>query len=195
MYHIEDWWVIQKTTALLGKSKDGFYHSYLEEARPWRSIISTINQWHTPRKCFRPAAVFHVHKRFTWYREYNLEYAQAVWHPHLLKHKRKIENIQIGATKLNDGLKCLPLWRSSEEVKPVNPGILKRTWRYDRSVKPKSPVWEKCANYRRSRKQNFQLENLPADGLEEYRSTRFISEPEPTGSGTISQAKWSTQKL
>ena len=38
----------------------------------------------------------------------HLEYAQAVWHPHLLKHKQMIENVQIRATKLVDGLKDLP---------------------------------------------------------------------------------------
>ena len=38
----------------------------------------------------------------------HLEYAQAVWHPDVLKHKRMIENVQIRATKLVDGMKSLP---------------------------------------------------------------------------------------
>ena len=34
----------------------------------------------------------------------HLEYAQAVWSPHLKKHKNMIENVQIRATKLVDGI-------------------------------------------------------------------------------------------
>ena len=46
-------------------------------------------------------------KLFTSFVRPHLEYAQAVWHPYLLKHKRMIENVQIRATKLVDGLKDL----------------------------------------------------------------------------------------
>ena len=37
----------------------------------------------------------------------HLEYAQAVWQPHLVKHKKIIENVQKRATKLVDGFKEL----------------------------------------------------------------------------------------
>ena len=37
----------------------------------------------------------------------HLEYAQSVWAPHLQKHINAIENVQIRATKLVDGLKNL----------------------------------------------------------------------------------------
>ena len=37
----------------------------------------------------------------------NLEYAQVVWAPHLMKYINMIENVQIRATKLVDGLKDL----------------------------------------------------------------------------------------
>ena len=44
-------------------------------------------------------------KLFTSFVRPHLEYAQAVWHPYLLKQKRIIENFQIRATKLVDGMK------------------------------------------------------------------------------------------
>ncbi len=37
----------------------------------------------------------------------HLEYAQPVWSPHLRKHIKMVENVQIRATKLVDGLKNL----------------------------------------------------------------------------------------
>ena len=37
----------------------------------------------------------------------HLEYAQAVWSPHLVKHVNMLENVQIRATKLVDGLSNL----------------------------------------------------------------------------------------
>ena len=46
-------------------------------------------------------------KLFTAFVRPHLEYAQAVWSPHLKKHVDIIENVQIRATKLVDGLKDL----------------------------------------------------------------------------------------
>ena len=37
----------------------------------------------------------------------HLEYCQAVWSPHLLRNVDRLENVQIRATKLVDGLACL----------------------------------------------------------------------------------------
>ena len=42
-------------------------------------------------------------KLYTCFVRPHLEYAQAIWQPHLVKQKRMIENVQIRATKLVDG--------------------------------------------------------------------------------------------
>ena len=44
---------------------------------------------------------------YTSFARPHLEYAQSVWSPHLAKHINMIENVQIRATKLVDGLKKL----------------------------------------------------------------------------------------
>ena len=46
-------------------------------------------------------------KLYTSFVRPHLEYAQPVWSPHLRKHIKMIENVQIRATKLVDGLKNL----------------------------------------------------------------------------------------
>ena len=43
-------------------------------------------------------------KLYTAFVRPHLEYAQSVWSPHLRKHINMLENVQIGATKLVDGL-------------------------------------------------------------------------------------------
>ena len=46
-------------------------------------------------------------KLYTAFVRPHLEYAQAIWQPHIVKHKKIIENVQIRATKLVDGFKEL----------------------------------------------------------------------------------------
>ena len=58
----------------------------------------------------------------------NLEYAQVVWAPHLMKYISMIENVQIRATKLVDGLNDLEY---SDRLKILDLPTLKSTWRYD----------------------------------------------------------------
>ena len=111
-------------------------------------------------------------KLFTSFVRPHLEYAQAVWHPHLIKHKRVIENVQIRATKLVDGLKDLSY---EERLRKLNLPTLEfrrergdmievynHIHRYDRNVI--------SSNFRQqtrpSRKHKFQLvENRPVDGV------------------------------
>jgi hypothetical protein len=111
-------------------------------------------------------------KLFTSFVRPHLEYAQAVWHPHSLKQKRIIENVQIRATKLVDGLKDLSY---EERLRKLNLPTLEfrrergdmievynHIHRYDRNVI--------SSNFRQqsrpSRKHKFQLvENRPVDGV------------------------------
>ena len=111
-------------------------------------------------------------KLFTTFVRPHLEYAQAVWQPHLLKHKRMIENVQIRATKLVDGLKDLSY---EERLRKLNLPTLtfrrergdmievfNHIHRYDKNVI--SPNFRQQS--RPSRKHSFQLvENVPADGV------------------------------
>ena len=108
---------------------------------------------------------------FTSFVRPHLEYAQAVWHPHLLKHKRIIENVQIRATKLVDGLKDLPyeerllkLGLPTLEFRRERGDMIEvynHIHRYDRKVI--SPNFRQ--QFRPSRKHEFQLvENRPTDG-------------------------------
>ena len=111
-------------------------------------------------------------KLFTSFVRPHLEYAQAVWHPYLLKHRRMIENVQIRATKLVDGLKDLPyeerlqkLGLPTLEFRRERGDMIEvynHIHRYDRNVI--------SANFRQqsrpSRKHEFQLvENRPTDGV------------------------------
>ena len=121
-------------------------------------------------------------KLFTSFVRPHLEYAQAVWHPYLLKHKRIIENVQIRATKHVDGMKSLSY---EDRLKKLNLPTLEfrrergdmievynHIHRYERNVL--------SSNFRQqsrpSRKHNFQLvENRPADGVrgKQYNSFYF----------------------
>lgn len=110
-------------------------------------------------------------KLFTSFVRPHLEYAQAVWHPHLVKHKRVIENVQKRATKLVDGMKDMSY---EERLRELNLPTLEfrrergdmievfnHIHRYDRKVI--------STNFRQqsrpSRKHKFQIvENRPADG-------------------------------
>jgi hypothetical protein len=59
----------------------------------------------------------------------HLEYAQVAWAPHLIKYINMIENVQIRATKLVDGLKELPY---SDRLKKLNlPTLVYRRARGD----------------------------------------------------------------
>ena len=110
----------------------------------------------------------------------HLEYAQAVWAPHLIKHINMIENVQRRATKLVDGLNNVEY---SDRLKRLNlPTLAYRRARgdmievykhfhtYDKptlshSFKPRD---------RLSRKHNFQLvPNTSKDGIRGIQTNSF----------------------
>ena len=62
----------------------------------------------------------------------HLEYAQSVWSPHLRKHIKQLENVQIRTTKLVDGMKHPDY---SERLKKLDlPTLLNRRERGDIDV-------------------------------------------------------------
>ena len=110
-------------------------------------------------------------KLFTAFVRPHLEYAQAVWQPHLLKHKKMIENVQIRATKLVDGLQELSY---EERLRELDLPTLEfrrargdmieaynHVHRYDQNaISPKFHLQN-----RPSRSHQFQvIENRPSDG-------------------------------
>ena len=60
------------------------------------SVVSLIRRSFSFLDC-------HFNKLYTTFVRPHLEYAQAVWAPHLIKHAHMIENVQIRATKVVDG--------------------------------------------------------------------------------------------
>ena len=111
-------------------------------------------------------------KLYTCFVRPHLEYAQAIWQPHLVKQKRMIENVQIRATKLVDGFHDLTY---EERLKRL--GLPTLTYRRERGdmieVYKHIKIYDEriiSSNFRRqqrpSRKHDFQLvENVPADGV------------------------------
>ena len=111
-------------------------------------------------------------KLYTTFVRPHLEYAVAVWAPHLIKYINIIENVQIRATKLVDGFSELDY---PERLRRLDlPTLVYRRARgdmielfkhfhtYDKSTLPKSFQ----PRDRVSRKHNFQLhERKPKDGL------------------------------
>ena len=110
----------------------------------------------------------------------HLEYAQAVWQPHLVKHKKIIENVQIRATKLVDGLKELSY---EDRLKELDLPTLEfrrargdmieafnHIHRYDKdAISPKF-----CQRNRPSRKHNFQvIEHRSTDGERGHQFNSF----------------------
>ena len=110
----------------------------------------------------------------------HLEYAQEVWSPHLSKYIKLIENVQIRATKLVNGLSSL---QYPERLKKLELPTLKyRRMRgdmiqvykhfhtYDRSTLSHSFQ----PQYRSSRKHNFQLVwQMPKDGTRGVQANSF----------------------
>ena len=119
-------------------------------------------------------------KLYTSFVRTHLEYAQAIWSPHLRKHINMIENVQIRATKLVDGLRTLDY---SERLKHLDlPTLAYRRARgdmievykhfhaYDPSILPSSFQ----PKTRTSRKHSFQLHNLlHRDGTRGIQSNSF----------------------
>ena len=110
----------------------------------------------------------------------HLEYAQAVWSPYLAKHVNLLENVQIRATKLVDGMKQLSY---SERLRKLNlPTLLYRRYRGDMIE-----LWKHFHSYdnitlplkfqrnsRISRKHGFQLIwNKPKDGIRGIQTNSF----------------------
>ena len=110
----------------------------------------------------------------------HLEYAQAVWAPHLKKNINVIENVQRRATKLVDGLwnipypdrlerLCLPtlaFWRKVNDMVE----LYKNFHIYDRSSLSKAFQ----PQTRPSRKHNFQLvPRIPRDGVRGVQTNSF----------------------
>ena len=119
-------------------------------------------------------------KLYTTFVRPHLEYAQAVWSPHLLKYIRMIENVQIRATKLVDGFKnleypdrlrkldipTLEYRRSRGDMIEV----YKYLHTYDQVIMP--PHFQR--HNRPSRKHNYQLVwNKPKDGVRGLQRNTF----------------------
>ena len=110
----------------------------------------------------------------------HLEYAQAVWAPHLIKHINMIENVQVRATKLVDGLGDLEY---PDRLKKLDlPTLLYRRKRgdmieiykhfnyYDKSTLPSSFQRQ----VRPSRKHDLQLVwQRPKDGVRGLQTNSF----------------------
>ena len=110
----------------------------------------------------------------------HLEYAQSIWSPHLLKDIDAIENVQIRATKLVDGLSNLSY---SERLRKLNLPTLKyRRHRgdliemfkhmktYDSSIV--APSFQH--RFRPSRKHKFQIHDpAPKDGIRGVQANSF----------------------
>ena len=114
---------------------------------------------------------------FTAFVRPHLEYAVAVWSPHLKKHVDMIENVQMRATKLVDGFGKLTYRERLEKLKLPTLAyrrlrgdvieIYKHFHRYDQEILPPSFI----RRTRPSRQHNFQLhEFTPGDGERGARS-------------------------
>ena len=110
----------------------------------------------------------------------HLEYAQAVWAPHLSKHINMIVNVQIRATKLVDGLGGLDYTKRLKKLDlPTLPyrrargdkiELFKHFHAYDKATLPLSFQ----PRNRISRKHNFQLvRKLPKDGTRGLQANSF----------------------
>ena len=116
-------------------------------------------------------------KLFTAFVRPHLEYAVAVWSPHLKKHVDMIENVQMRATKLVDGFGKLTYQERLERLNLPTLAyrrlrgdvieIYKHFHRYDQDILPPSFI----RRTRPSRQHNFQLhEFTPGDGERGARS-------------------------
>ena len=110
----------------------------------------------------------------------HLDYAQAVWAPHLSKHINMIENMQIRATKLVDGLGGLDYTKRQKKLDLPKLAyrraggdmieLFKHFHAYDKATLPLSFQ----PRNRISRKHNFQLVwKLPKDGTRGLQANSF----------------------
>ena len=119
-------------------------------------------------------------KLFTAFVRPHLEYGQPVWAPHLKKYSNQIENVQIRATKLVDGVSNLDY---SERLKRINlPTLAYRRLRGDMIQLYKHfHAYDKCTlsksfqpRDRLSRIHQFQLHNRrPKDGIRGIQTNSF----------------------
>ena len=110
----------------------------------------------------------------------HLEYAQSIWSPHLLKDIDAIENVQIRATKLVDGLSNLSY---SERLRKLNlPTLVYRRLRGDliemfkhvNNYDPSTVAPSFLRRFRPSRKHEFQIhEPIPRDGVRGVQANSF----------------------
>ena len=117
---------------------------------------------------------------FTSFVRPHLEYAQAVWHPHLRKNINQIENVQRRATKLVKGISNLSY---EDRLKKIGlPTLEQRRSQIDMievykhlNFYDKSTIPERFKpRLRPSRQHNFQLQrNFPNDGVRGPQSTSF----------------------
>ena len=119
-------------------------------------------------------------KLYTSFVRPHLEYAQPVWSPHLRKHIKMLENVQIRATKLVDGMKNLEYTERLKELKL--PTLLHRRERGDMIQ-----VWKHFNTYdqstlstnfkicpRTNRKHCYQITwNRPKDGAHGVQTNSF----------------------
>ena len=114
----------------------------------------------------------------------HLEYAQAVWSPHLIKHINMIENVQKRATKLVDGLHGLDYPKRMKKLDLPTLSyrrargdmieIYKHFHIYDKDIIPHKFQ----TGNRISRKHNFQLvQYMPRDGVRKRASIELILLP------------------
>ena len=152
----------------------------------WRSHLNKINKANALvgliRRSFSHLDGKMFKKLFITFVRPHLEYAQAVWQPHLVKHKKIIENVQIRATKLVDGLKELSY---EDRLKELDLPTLEfrrargdmieafnHIHRYDKdAISPKF-----CQRNRPSRKHNFQvIEHRSTDGERGHQFNSFYN--------------------
>ena len=121
-------------------------------------------------------------KLYTSFVRPHLEYAQPVWSPHFRKHIKMLENVQIRATKLVDGMKNKNKEYSARLKELDLPTLLHRrergdmiqVWKhfhtYDQSTMPSNFK----TSSRTNRKHRYQLTwNRPKDGAHGLQTNSF----------------------
>ena len=121
-------------------------------------------------------------KLYTTFVRPHIEYAQSVWSPHLMKHVKQLENVQIRATAQVDGMKNMEY---SERLKKLDlPTLVYRrergdmieVWKhfnaYDQATLP--PNFKLNARNNRSHPHPHQLTwNRPSDGARGVQANSF----------------------
>ena len=125
----------------------------------------------------------HLFKQlYTTFVRPHIEYAQSVWSPHLLKHVKQLENVQIRATSQVDGMKKMEY---SERLRKLDlPTLLYRrergdmieVWKhfntYDQATLP--PNFRRNIRNNRNHPHPYQLTwNRPSDGVRGIQNNSF----------------------